>query len=124
MTRPQAPPGNVEAGAPKDTGPIPDTTPADQNRKPASTIRQGMDEKRRACRHVRVRFCPSCVVERRRASDELNAMCPRPRPVPCTFGLEPRELRREFARMIAAGWTRREAAAVLAVLDVEQVSAP
>jgi hypothetical protein len=77
------------------------------------------DSARRACRHVRIRFCPSCVVERRRASDELNAMYPRPPRVPCTFGLEPRELRAHARELQLAGWSNGE---LRQVLDVEPVT--
>jgi hypothetical protein len=110
-----APPGKGNGRLdPEAPASYPDTTPA-TNQKSPLTIRQGTDEKRRSCRHVQTRFCPSCVVERRRASDELNAMYPRPPRVPCTFGLEPRELRAHARELRLAGWTNGELRQVLAV---------
>jgi hypothetical protein len=97
------------------------TTSTRPELKPVLMVRQGSDEKRRACRHVRVRFCPSCVVERRRASDELNVLLPHQPRVPCTFGLSPRELRAHARELRLAGWTNGE---LRQVLDLTHLLTP
>ena len=59
------------------------------------------------------------VDERRRASRDLDALLrdlypPEPRR-PSTFGLSPEDVRAEFDRLVASGWTPGEVGAVLAV---------
>ena len=70
-----------------------------------------------AADHIRARW--RVVDERRWASRDLDALLrdlypPAPRR-PSTFGLSPEDVRAEFDRLVASGWTPGEVRAVLAV---------
>ena len=52
----------------------------------------------------------------RALDDHLAQVCPPPEPRrPSTFGLSPEDVRAEFDRLVASGWTPGEVRAVLAV---------